>query len=170
MRPEDTSETELGLTAAIYMLRTTQQHHVQLSAMADIKANILITASSILLSVTIALAPVQGFRPSLVALAVGVLVGLFFSVLAVLPKFGRSEGGNLLFFGTFARIDQDEFVGRLLDLATEPGRVFEAQARDIHQLGSYLEASKYRWLRFAYLAFLAGLGAGGLIEMVSLLR
>jgi hypothetical protein len=32
------------------ILRTTQQHHVQLSVMADTKANILITVSSIILT------------------------------------------------------------------------------------------------------------------------
>lgn len=164
---------DAGMTAAIYMLRTTQQHHVQLSAMADIKANILITASSILLSVTIALSPTEGFRPSLALLATGVLVGLFFAVLAVVPKFGRPKradrGMNLLFFGSFARMPEDEFITALAELSNDPRRVFAAQARDIHQLGSYLESSKYRWLRLAYVAFLSGLVGGGLLELAQLL-
>lgn len=165
---------DAGITAAIYMLRTTQQHHVQLSAMADLKANILITASSILLSVTIALSPTEGFRASLALLATGVLVGLFFAVLAVVPKFGRPKHGdrqmNLLFFGSFAHISEDEFTAALADLSKDPERVFAAQARDIHQLGSYLESSKYRWLRLAYLAFLSGLVGGALLELAQLLR
>jgi hypothetical protein len=165
---------EAGMTAAIYMLRTTQQHHVQLSAMADIKANILITASSILLSVTIALSPTDGFRPSMALLATGVLVGLFFAVLAVVPKFGRPRGAdsrtNLLFFGSFAHMPEEAFVAELMELSEDAGRVFAAQARDIHQLGSYLESSKYRWLRLAYVAFLVGLVGGGLVELAQLLR
>ena len=35
------------------MLRTAQQHHVQLSVMADIKANIIITVSSIVMTLTL---------------------------------------------------------------------------------------------------------------------
>ncbi|MGF1668303.1 MAG: Pycsar system effector family protein [Acidimicrobiia bacterium] len=165
---------DAGMTATIYMLRTTQQHHVQLSAMADIKANILITASSILLSVTIALLPTEGFRPSLALLATGVLVGLFFAVLAVVPKFGRPKPAdhrmNLLSFGSFAHIPEDDFIAALTELSKDADRVFAAQARDIHQLGSYLESSKYRWLRLAYLAFLAGLVGGGIVELAQLLR
>lgn len=163
------SEGELALTAAIYMLRTTQQHHVQLSAMADIKANILITAASILLSASIALTSSDGFRLSLLVLSTGVVLGLFFAVLAVLPKFPRAPRppGNLLFFGTFAHLDEDEFVEGLVDLTSDRRRVFETQARDIHQLGSYLAASKYRWLRLAYVAFLAGLVGGAVVELAT---
>jgi hypothetical protein len=168
-----TDTTDENLSAAIYMLRTTQQHHVQLSAMADIKANILITASSILLSVTIALSPSGEFRLSLALLAAGVLLGLVFAVLAVLPKFKapgkRRAGGNPLFFGTFADMDEDAFVAEIMTLAGSARSAMEAQARDIHQLGSYLERSKYRWLRRAYLAFLMGLFAGGLAELVTAL-
>jgi hypothetical protein len=165
------SEDELALTAAIYMLRTTQQHHVQLSAMADIKANILITAASILLSASIALTSSDGFRLSLLVLSTGVVFGLFFAVLAVLPKFPRAPRppGNLLFFGTFAHVAEDEFVDRLVRFTSDRRLVFQAQARDIHQLGSYLAASKYRWLRLAYVAFLVGLGGGALVELVTTL-
>ncbi len=160
---------DADMTAAIYMLRTTQQHHVHLSAMADMKANILITAASILLSVTVALSPTEGFRPSLALLATGVLVGLFFAVLAVVPKFGRRRRPdgrmNLLFFGSFAHMPEDEFITTLSELSKDPDRLFAAQARDIHQLGSYLESSKYRWLRLAYVAFLSGLVGGGVLEL-----
>ena len=37
-----------------HMLRTTQQHHVQLSFMADQKANIIIAFSSVLLTISFA--------------------------------------------------------------------------------------------------------------------
>ena len=37
-----------------YLLRTTQQHHVRLSIMADQKANIMIAATSILLTFSFA--------------------------------------------------------------------------------------------------------------------
>ena len=38
----------------MYMLRTTQQHHVQLSSFADQKANIIIASNCIIFSITLA--------------------------------------------------------------------------------------------------------------------
>ena len=58
----------------------------------------------------------------------------------------------------------------MTELSKDADRVFAAQARDIHQLGSYLESSKYRWLRLAYVAFLVGLVGGGIVELAQLLR
>ena len=173
-RPHDEHTIEapvdeaIGLTTSIYMLRTTQQHHVQLSAMADLKANILITASSILLSVVIALSA-DDFRASLGVLAIGTVAGLFFAVVAVVPKFGRSTGDktNLLFFGSFAHLTEDEYLDRMTGLVRDPRAILAAQVRDIHQLGRYLETSKYRWLRMAYGCFLLGLLGGGIVEIVT---
>ena len=48
---------------AVYMLRNVQQHHVQLSAMADLKASIVITAASIVLSIAVGFS-VEEVRPS----------------------------------------------------------------------------------------------------------
>lgn len=159
-------EPAFGSDAAVYMMRATQQHHIHLSSMADVKANILITASSILLSVIIALSASDGFRASLAFLATLTVTGLFFAVVSVLPKFGRrpAPGNNILFFGVFAHMSEDEFIEELADIVAEESRVFEAQAREIHQLGTYLHESKYRWLRVAYLSFLVGLVGGGVLE------
>ncbi len=161
----------IALTTSIYMLRTTQQHHVQLSAMADLKANILITASSILLSVIIALSTDDDFQVSLAVLAGGTVVGLFFAVVAVVPKFGRRSGAgagfNPLFFGSFAHVSEDEYLERMIVLARDPRAILAAQVRDIHQLGRYLETRKYRWLRVAYGCFLLGLIGGGVVEIVT---
>lgn len=163
---------EKASSAAIYLLRTTQQHHVQLSAMADLKANILITASSILLSVSIGLSSTDvGFRPSLAVLGLLTMVGLAFAVFAVLPKYwpGRrldpkAPTFNLLFFGHFSKISPEEFTEEILDLTTDYEKMVRTQAKDIYELGAYLEKYKYRFLRYAYAFFLAGLVLGGAVE------
>ena len=101
----------------INMLRTTQQHHVQLSAMADVKANIVITASSVLLTLSIQGVDNETIRVSLVVLSLFMLGALVFSVLSVLPKFRseplgphRGRPTNLLFFGDFALLDEDTYL------------------------------------------------------------
>lgn len=172
--PDGDAGGHAGGTALIYMLQATQQHHVQISAMADVKASILITATSLILTAAVTLAD-GGLRPGIVALMIGSfasLVGAFLAVLpatqnpAKLPAPGSSRF-NLLFFGHFIQLPTEEYVARVLDLAEDPGGVFAAQARDIHELGSYLQNGKFRYLRFGYLSFLGGIVAALLAEVAA---
>ena len=68
------------------LLRTTQQHHVQLSVMADTKANILITVSSIILTLILG----KMSDPNLRAAAPGNNVGARRPVCAIAP-FGMAR-------------------------------------------------------------------------------
>ena len=58
------------------ILRTMQQHHVQLSVMADNKANILITVSSIVLTMVLANLKDPDLRAAMLTLAGFVLIAL----------------------------------------------------------------------------------------------
>ncbi|MGH8121896.1 MAG: hypothetical protein ACREPT_03910, partial [Rudaea sp.] len=69
------------------MLRTAQQHHVALSAMADTKANIVITVSSIVLSLTLGRMGDNDLRLPVLTLSVFTLFALLLAILAVLPKY-----------------------------------------------------------------------------------
>ena len=166
---------DIPANATINMLRTTQQHHVQLSAMADIKANIVITASSVLLTLSIQAVDNTTIRAALVTLSLFMLGALIFSVLAVLPKF-RSEPvtphegrpTNLLFFGDFTLLDEDAYKKEMTKVIEEGAEaIFEAQLNDIYQLGAYLQHQKFRYLRWSYLFFLVGVVAAAVIQLVS---
>jgi hypothetical protein len=91
------------------LLRTTQQHHVQLSVMADTKANILITVSSIILTLILGKMTDPHLRAAMATLAGFIFTALLLAVISVLPKYRplRIAPGaplppnfNLLFFGT----------------------------------------------------------------------
>ncbi|HJT16909.1 MAG TPA: Pycsar system effector family protein [Thermoanaerobaculia bacterium] len=152
------------------LLRTIQQHHVQLSVMADMKANILITISSILLTIALARANDVQLRPALLTLAVACLISLVLSIYAVLPTFAapRSQNvsRNLLFFGHFASMSEDEYFREMEDLLASDPRLYEVAVRDIHSLGVYLHRKKYRFLRFAYVALLGGFILATLVEAI----
>ena len=100
------------------MLRTAQQHHVALSSMADTKANIIITVSSIVLTLSLGRIGDPSLRPAVQTLAAFTLVSLFFAILAVLPKHRSLRIGpgafppdfNLLFFGHFADLPRERFL------------------------------------------------------------
>jgi hypothetical protein len=146
------------------ILRTAQQHHVQLSVMADVKANIIITVSSIVMTLAIGRVGDPGLRNSAVILLVFTMLALLLAVLAVLPKYRplRLVGDelpaqfNLLFFGHFAELDRDRFLREIAARMATDGIVYDTMARDLYSLGYYLAHYKYRFLRWAYLFFLTG--------------
>ena len=146
------------------VLRTAQQHHVQLSVMADIKANIIITVSSIVLTMTLGRINDPDLRISAITLLVFTMLALLLSILAVLPKYRplRLKGDslppqfNLLFFGHFAELSKDRFLKEIALHLKPDGTVYETMAKDLYGLGFYLAHFKYRYLRLAYLFFLAG--------------
>ena len=160
------------------MMRTVQQHHVQLSVMADVKANILITVSSIVLTMVLGKMNDPNLRPAMLTLAGFVLAALLLAVIAVLPKYRplRLKPGaelpanfNVMFFGHFAELPKERFLVEIAEALKADGSVYETMARDIYSLGYYLAHYKYRFLRLSYLFFLGGFVCACLVEAVYLL-
>ncbi len=146
------------------VLRTAQQHHVQLSTMADTKANIIITVSSIVLTLSLGRLNDPELRTGVLILAGFTLVALLLAILAVLPKYRpirlRDESlppnFNLLFFGHFAELPRERYLAEMNRVLMPDGTPYAIWVADIYSLGTYLSHHKYRYLRYSYLFFLAG--------------
>jgi hypothetical protein len=82
-----------------------------------------------------------------------------FAVLAILPATHMKQKGplNLLFFGSFTRLDEEDYIRRLTSQLDSDDHIYNLMARDIYQNGSVLERKKYRLLGYAYRIFLIGL-------------
>jgi hypothetical protein len=85
-------------------------------------------------------------------------------MLAVVPAIGwrkRRAGPppprNLLFFGAFSELTEDQFQQELRTTMASDTRIREAMARDVYQLGVVLKNSKYRYIGWAYRVFVAGM-------------
>jgi len=164
-----------------HLLRQTRMHHVQLSSMADLKANILLTTASVVITLSIRhLAEPKLHWPALVLMAFSLLT-ILLAAYAVMPKLPlrtrqgshpdtTSPGFNLLFFGDFTRLDYEEFEAAFEKVLNDPSQTYEVQIREIYLLGQFLAKKKYRFVRLAYLAFLTGLLASGAVLLTSLLR
>jgi pycsar effector protein len=153
------------------LLRTVQQHHVQLSVMADMKASIVITVSSIVATIAISRSGDPALRPALLTLALACLISLVLAMVAVLPTFSKRHGSrNLLFFGHFADMTEDEYMRAMEQIASSDDLLYETAVRDIHSLGTYLHRKKYRYLRLAYIALIAGFLIATLVEIWALVR
>jgi Pycsar effector protein len=157
-----------------------QQSLVTYTGQADLKANIVITTSSLVLTIVATRWSTNSLRPGLGAVAIGVLLALLSAITVVIPKFRlprRSERRqhfeqheNPLFFGHFASMPRERFVSVLAEIAADDEVLYEVQAADIHDMGVYLVRKKYRHLRLAYtflaLAFVAGLLAQAVATIV----
>jgi hypothetical protein len=144
---------------SVHAVRTAQQIHVQLSAMADQKANMLLAATFLIFTIAIGQARATAEPLPLLILGVAAFFSAVLSILAVMPATHYKTGGrlNVLFFGSFEGMREDEYLERLLgELKSEEG-FLTIMARDLYQNGVVLARKKYRLLGYAYRAFLVGL-------------
>jgi hypothetical protein len=152
------------------LLFQTRVHHAQLSSMADLKASMLITMSSIVMTLAVPRVVAGSTHWPLVVLMIFCLATILLAAYAVMPKFAswkrpptsvqrKNPRFNLLFFGDFSALSYHEFHGEMENVLNDTDRSYEAQLREIHSLGVYLAKTKYRFLRMAYLAFMTGLFA-----------
>jgi hypothetical protein len=147
---------------AAHLMRTAQLAQLQLSAMADTKASILMGATFVIFTITIGKAQGSSAPVPLLILGGAAFLSAIFAILAVLPvtRKRRPAGEpNILFFGVFTKMSEDEFIETVTSRLCSDDSIYRTMARDIYQAGMVLERKKYRMLSLAYRTLLAGLVA-----------
>jgi hypothetical protein len=169
----DPLEGVVGRHSVDYLLRNVHQQLVQLSAQADLKANIILTASVLVLSVGIARVDSSAHRWTLIVLGVGVFGALLFAIGAVLPTIpipGRKppppKDPDVLFFAHFAHMDEQSFERELGSALHDDAEVYRLLIRNLHGQARYLLTKKYRLIRWSYICFVIGIVGGGIAELV----
>lgn len=153
---------------AVHLVRTTQQITMQLSQMADQKASILMGATFVVFTLAVGQARAGGgaLAAPLTILATFSFLSALLAVSAVLPRVGTPSpiaaedgrgGGNILFFGHFARMSEDDFIAAVKARLRSEEDLYEVMLRDTWQNGVILARRKYRFLGYAYRLFLVGL-------------
>ncbi|MEO1133777.1 MAG: Pycsar system effector family protein [Cyanobacteria bacterium J06639_1] len=159
--------------STIYLLRTAQQHHVQLSAMADRKAGILIGSSFVVLAIVLTELERGTLPLPLCIFAIFTFLSAGLSVMAVIPRLGdrraRDSDFNTLFFGHFAHLSEGDYCDRVFDVLQSEEKVYKAFVRDIYQMGKVLYEKKYRYLSYSYRTFMVGLCATLIAVLVTLM-
>ncbi len=152
------------------MYRNTHRTHLNLSVMADNKANIMLSINAIIISIVIS-SLIPSFEqhpeyiiPTFLLLAV-CLAALIFAILSTRPKITKGEFSreeienkrtNLLFFGNFYNMTLDDFDWGMTEMIKDRDFLYSSMTRDIYYLGKVL-AQKYRYLRICYSIFMYGL-------------
>lgn len=160
------------------MMRQTRGNLIQLSSMADVKSSMLLTLSSVVLTLAGRYVGDPDFGPAVIVLGICCLMTIALATYAAMPKVPVIAGGdadladprfNLFFFGDFVRMDYAAFEHAMQGVMNDPSRTYEMQVREVYTLGRFLAERKYRYLRLAYLAFIAGLVASaGLVAIAHL--
>ncbi len=152
------------------MLRLTARNQINLSSIADNKANILISINSIILTVLVSLGigkiadyPVITF-PAIVFL-ITCLSTIIFAILSTRPKFSsgkfteediHNKKVNLLFFGNFYNMKMEDYEWAVKEMIADQNYLYSSMIRDQYSLGKAI-SQKYKLLRIAYTIFMVGL-------------
>jgi hypothetical protein len=145
---------------AIHLVRTLQNMTMQLSQMADQKASILMGATFVVFTIAIGQARQHDMPMALGVLAVFAFIAAVLAVTAVLPRTSPHSGAigsNILFFGNYSQMSEDDFVAAVQAHLLKEEDMLATMLRDIHQNGTMLARRKYRYLALAYRSFILGL-------------
>ncbi len=160
--PGDLFKSVKGRNTVDFMLKTNRQLMHQQSSMADQKSSIILGAQTIVL--TILFGQFQGveIRLWLIVLGFFTLISAVASLLALMPSIKKKKPTvprppNLLFFGSIAWLDEDDYVHRMIEFLNDDSQIYEAIVRDLYQESLVLTHKKYRYLRYSYLFFVSGL-------------
>jgi hypothetical protein len=155
------------------LFRSAYRVQMDLTGLADNKANMMISINGLIISIIIAaVAPKLDANPWLLIpttiFLLGTLVSIVYAILAARPRVSsvpitledlEHSGGNILFFGDFANLSQDDFTAGMIDLLQDKTVIYETMIRNIYGLGSVLR-KKFALLKVAYTAFMIALVLG----------
>jgi hypothetical protein len=155
------------------MFRSAYRVQMDLTGLADNKANMMISINGIIISIIIAsVAPKLDTNPWLLipttVFLLGNLVSIVYAIMAARPRVSsvpitledlQNSEGNILFFGDFANLRPDDFVKGMFGLLEEREVLYETMIRNIYGLGAVLR-KKFALLQIAYTAFMAALVLG----------
>ena len=149
-----------------HMLRQTRMNLVAFSQMADTKAHILLSLSSVLLSITLTQAHDPRFTIPVAILDIFLLLTIYLALLTVIGKvkvfnFKKhsvlDEDYSPLFFGNYGEIPYNEYASHFAEIMNDSDATYEIMVKDIYYAGRYLLQIKYRYIRIAYVIFFAGI-------------
>ena len=161
-----------------HLLRQTRMHHTQLSSMADMKANILLTMASVVITLSVRYIAEPDLKWATTVLIVFCLMTIGLATYVVMPKIPfslktepevrvGSPWFNLLFFGDFVRLPYEKFEAAMVEIMNDPSRAYQVQVQEVYTLGVFLAKKKYRFLRLAYITFIIGVFASALVGLFS---
>lgn len=156
--------------SAQIMFKTSLRNHIDLSSLADNKANIMLSVNALIITLIVPLAVAQ-VRESpfllvpILILLLTCLIAMIFATLATrpikmdgtTPNLTIEQGkSNLFFFGNFYKMGFDQYKRGIYQVLEKDEDLEDSIMRDLFFLGKSLGA-KYAQLRICYTIFMSGI-------------
>ncbi|SIT92369.1 Pycsar system effector family protein [Pontibacter indicus] len=164
LRKEKEQKASKGIET---MFRTTMASHLQLSVIADNKANMLISVNAIIASIMISsffnkFQDVPHLLLPSILLTVVCLVTIILAIRSTRPNTKNTAMPenkiDFLFFGNFIQLDSYTYREGIRNIMRDHNLLYNSMADNIYLQGKVL-SRKYRLLKLAYTVFALGLGA-----------
>jgi predicted metal-dependent HD superfamily phosphohydrolase len=171
-----------GSRSAQMMFKTALRNHLDLSNLADNKANIMLSVNALIITIMVTGGATVIKNNNFIWPALGVLlatcmVSMIFATLATRPikmtgytdeEKIRAGESNLFFFGNFYKMNYKEYQAGMQQVITDNARLESSIMRDLYFLGRSL-GNKYRRLRVCYTVFMIGVITTVIVFLISLL-
>lgn len=176
-KKKEKKKDSLGTSRGVEtMFRTSYRVHMDLSSLADTKANIMISINGLILPILLgAISPKIDSNPWLLiptsVLMIGCLISMVYAIRSARPRVNedpitldqvRANSANILFFGHYANMTRDDFETGMTELMMDNDRLYRNMIRDLYGLGSVL-TTKFKLLRTSYTVFMIAIVTGTLL-------
>lgn len=160
------------------LYRSAYRNHINLSSIADEKANMMISINTVILSVIVTLSGAGlsftnnfiiehlRFVVPIFVLLVSSLASVVFAVMSAKPDVSENElssldeidmkTNSLLYFGKFTGVDLESFKTYMNKLKLDQRELYDAMSIDLYSLGVVLK-KKYKLITTSYNIFMIGL-------------
>lgn len=137
-------------------LRANLTKHMDLNKMADSKASMIMTASSLVITITLTQYDKLELLTTLLLAGSGI-IAVIFSILAIIPPLHVSDHTNLFYFRSFSELSEEEFKDQFRTTITDREKLYDAYLHEIYFLGKHRLTRKYHLIRNGLWTLLIGL-------------
>lgn len=156
--------------------RNAYRTQLDLTGLADMKANIMISINGLIITAIIATEGLLTFSQSYlkflpVLLLIVSILSMIFAMLAAKPRISNQHAtkdeilngdANLLYFNNFLQVTEDQYADAMSHTIEDADNVYRMMSKHIYSLGVVL-SRKYYLLRISYAVFLSGIVLTGLL-------
>lgn len=154
--PSHRDEPLIPRLLASNALRANLTKHMDLNKMADSKASMIMTAASLVITITLTQANQLELIITLLLAGSG-LLAVVFSILAIIPPLQVSDQTNLFYFRSFSELSEEQFKAQFRAAINDRERLYDAYLHEIYYLGKHRLTRKYRLIRNGLWTLLGGL-------------
>lgn len=152
------------------MFKTTLRNHIDLTNIADGKANIMLSINALIITIAMPLLISEVENSPYLALPIGILLltcvlSIIFAALATRPiktngitplEKIKNPGSNIFFFGNFHKMRIEDYHTGLKEVLADEKVLEQSIFNDLYYLGLAL-GKKFELLRICYMVFMVGI-------------